>query len=262
MQVVVVDGGEPAAYPSWVEREVSGGSLVPELWAAGLARATGEVIALTSAGMVPDPGWVARIREVGRGPAAVVGGVIEPSTGLGLVDWAVYFCRYAPYMRPLPEASGRLEPAADNAVYQSDVLAGYRAHWQGAFWEPFVHRAMAAEGHRLVVVDDLVVRHAPGTSAMAFVRQRYFHGRAHGELRSVGMARGAILAASCSAPLVPLVMAARAGRLVASKRRCRLWFLLSLPLMLVFSTSWAVGELVGRLRAVRRWPSSPVTARY
>jgi hypothetical protein len=251
VEVIVVDDGEGGSCPPWVRHRSRPRGLVPELWATGMADARGEVIALTTAGLVPGPTWVAQARAALEPDRAAVGGAIEPGPGLGLVDWAIYFCRYAPYMLPIVDASG-LDVPGDNAVYRADVVRRYRSLWEGGFWEPFVHRAMVSDGHRLVVQPELVVRQAPGLRAGSVAAQRYRHGRAYGQLRSARRGPGAVLAACLTAPLVPPLMAARAGRQVWSKRRHLGRFSLALPLVLWFYTCWAAGEMVGRLRAVLR----------
>lgn len=221
------------------------GSLAPELWAAGLAEANGRVVALTSAAMVPDPGWIDHARSVAARTVGGVGGAIEAGEHLGARDWAYYFCRYAPYAPPLPADAG-LEVPADNAAYPTAVLEAYRDRWADGFWEPFVHAAMRADGHELVMDPGLVVRLSAG-AATAFSRQRYEHGRMHGRLRSSGMRRGAVAAAALTAPAVPFLLTARIGRQVWPKRRLRARAVAVIPLVLWFTSCWALGELVGRL---------------
>jgi hypothetical protein len=251
VEVIVVDDGPTGSCPGWVRHRSRPGGLVPELWATGLTEARGDVIVLTSAGVVPDPAWLGSARAaLDAGPAAV-GGAVEPGPGLGLVDWAIYFCRYAPYMLPIPDPSA-LEVAGDNAAYRADVLKRYRSLWEHGFWEPFVHRAMASDGHRLAVRPELVVRQSPGQRASPVARQRFRHGRAYGQLRSAGRPRPAVLAAALTAPVVPALMAARAGRHVWSKRRHVGKLALAFPLVVWFYTCWAAGELVGRLTAALR----------
>lgn len=253
VEVIVVDNGGSAAYPPWVRRLSRSASLVPELWATGLAVATGRVVALTSAGLEPDPGWVARASALGDAEAAAIGGAVEPGRGLGMVDWARYFCRYAPYMVPVTGAArGGVHPAADNAAYRTDVLARYRHLWQDGFWEPFVHRAMVDDGQVLAMTDDLLVRQGGGARFGDFARQRYHHGVNHGELRSQGMSSRSIRLAALSAPAVPVVMTVRTARQVWARRRCRARFVGVLPITASFYAAWAAGEAVGRVRAAAR----------
>lgn len=246
-EVIVVDDGGKRTYPPWARRLVRCG-LVPELWAEGLSECTGERVALLSGGVVPAPDWLRSVRRAGD--EAVVGGTIEPGPRMGAADWAVYFCRYTPYLPPL-DATGDLYPAADNAVYRTDVLARYRHLWTDGFWEPFVHQAMVRDGHSLAMRADLRVNLAGGTRAGAFARQRYHHGLSYGMWRSAGVSRATVLRQAFTAPLVPVVMTVRAGRHVFAKRRHRGRFLATLPLVMWFYAWWAAGEAVGRVRAAR-----------
>ena len=233
--------------------EARPGALVPELWADGVRRARGELVGLLSGDALPDPDWVQRTVELHRDGTAAVGGPIEPGPGLGTGDWAVYFCRYAAYGLPLG-ASEHVEIPGDNASYRGDVLRAHAPSYADGFWEPFVHRVLREDGHTLRMATTRVVRFRAGTAGAAFCRQRFAHGRHHGERRSAGLPRGRIVLEAATAPLVPLLMTARAGRAVFRRRRHRLRFVAASPLLLWFYGWWAAGELAGRLRAAVRVP--------
>lgn len=247
-EVIVVDDDAGEVYPAWIRHYSRPDGLVPELWALGLSEARGEVVALISGALVPDSGWLTSAATALNPGESAVGGAIEPGPGFGVVDWAVYFCRYSPFMLPFP---GRVvaDVPGDNAVYRLGVLNHYHHLWEQGFWEPFVHRAMVADGHRLVLRPDRVVRQASGIRARSMARQRFLHGRANGQRRSAGVPPKAVLTASLTTPLVPLLMTLRAARQVRTRRRHQARFVAALPLVLWFYSWWAAGELVGRLQA-------------
>jgi hypothetical protein len=249
--ILVEDATSQKQRPDWVRREVRPGGLVPELWATGIAGARGRVLALTAATVVPDPDWVDRMLVAHTNGVAAVGGAIEPGAGMGAVDWAVYFCRYAPYMLPF-SGGDAVDVAGDNASYRIDALQPYRGMFADAFWEPFIHAPMRRDGLRLEVRPEIVVRQATGMRFGAFSRQRYAHGRIYGEMRSAGSSRGRVLATAPAAVIVPILMTARVARHVARRGRLRGRFAASLPLVLWFYACWAAGELAGRLRAAGR----------
>lgn len=251
IEVILVEDRDSGAGPAWVRRIVRVGGLVPELWAEGLRHASGGLVGLLASTVVPDPDWVARTLELHSDDGAAVGGAIEPGHGLRVVDWAVYFCRYAPYMLPLA-GNPHLEIPGDNASYRADVLASYQPLYEHGFWEPAVHRAMRADGHQLRMSPERVVRHQAGATARGFCRQRFSHGRAHGRRRSTRPGPSQILRAVVSAPLVPPLLTLRAARTVVGKRRLHWRFACAAPFVLAFSCSWAAGELLGALQAATR----------
>src|SRR5262249_47359160 len=91
---VLVCEGEPSGdevpvrFP-WVTFMSTPGALVPELWRDGIDRSRGRVVALTISQMVPAEDWLASIERAHEQHDAV-GGAIDPSDELGLVDWAEY----------------------------------------------------------------------------------------------------------------------------------------------------------------------------
>ena len=249
---VIVATGEP-----WCDTgdrpartvEVADG-LVPDLWAEGIAHASGDIVALLASTADPAGDWVERTRAAHRRGLTVVGGPIEAGDGLSIVDWGVYFCRYSGYMMPLA-ADATLEVPGDNASYVREVLRRYQERYANGFWEPFVHAALHADGHRFGFEPGRVVRHAAGGSGRRFARQRLAHGRSHGRHRSRGVPAARVLVGVASTPLVPVVMTARVARTVMSKHRHRRRFAIALPFVFWFYCCWACGELLGRLDALR-----------
>ena len=246
--ILVRDDHSGPLAPSWVTLITRAGALVPQLWAAGLERADGRVVAFTASTMIPGPDWIEQTLRLHAAGHVAVGGPIEPGPVMGRADWAVYFCRFSPYARPIT-ASDALEVAADNGSYTREVLLPHAGLYQDAFLEPFIHRVLRSEGHRVTVVPDRVAYLARGHHLGAFCRLRFRHGRHHGRERSMGVPRGLTLLGAASAPAVPLLMTARAARSIFAKRRLRVRFLLSAPFVAGCYTAWAAGELVGRLDA-------------
>src|SRR5262245_31860468 len=74
------------------------GVLVPTLWARGIAKSKGRIVALTLASMTPDPGWAEAMRQALAKDVAGVGGAIEPEPAMRPLDWAIHLCRYASYL--------------------------------------------------------------------------------------------------------------------------------------------------------------------
>lgn len=231
----------------WYPQE---GALVPELWRDGIRASRGELVALTIAPMTPAADWVDSLRRVLKACDAV-GGAIEPASRLGLVDGAEYLCRYGRDMLPFPPTAS-LDLAGDNAGYRRALLDEVADSWADGFWEPDVHRALAARGADLRHDPAVVVRMGPSAGFGAFVRQRLAHGRVFGRTRGSGAPAATNVVRIGLAALVPLVLLARTARQVFGRRRLRGRLLGSLPVLLVFDLAWAAGEALGHLDAVRR----------
>jgi hypothetical protein len=234
---------------SWATFVDCPASLVPELWSAGIRAAKGDIVALTIASMVPAPDWIQAIRREHEGHDAV-GGAIEPGPDLRASDWAEYFCRYAQDMLPF-QSHPCLDLPGDNAAYKLAVLEQVEDAYRDGFWEPVVHRRLAARGVQPWHSPEVVVHHGRSAGWAGFLRQRLAHGRAHGRQRGArfGMLRN--VAGVAGSPLVPALLVYRAAREVIGRRRFRFRLVIALPYLLLFGLAWAVGEARGHLDALR-----------
>lgn len=237
-----------AAFPfaTWHERP---GALVPVLWRDGIEQANGELVALTISPMVPEPGWIESLRSA-MASADAVGGAIEPASGLRVADFAEYLARYSRDILPFPPEES-LDLPGDNAGYRRSRLQEVAASWQDGFWEPDVHAALDARGARLVRDPGVVVAMGRSAGASAFMRQRLVHGRANGRSRGAGSSRASNAIRVLLAPIVPLVLVARATRETFSRRRLRLRLLVALPYLVAYDVAWAAGEALGHLDRLR-----------
>ena len=252
---VLVCEGEPSPgelrqrFP-WADFATAPERLVPEHWRDGIDRASGDIVALTISQMVPAPDWIATMRRL-HAEHEVVGGAIEPGSGLRLVDWGEYFCRYARDMPPF-EASDDVELAGDNAAYKRSLLEGIRETYRDGFWEPVSHRRLAEDGVQLWHEPSLVVRQGRSAGFAAFARQRLEHGRRYGHQRGVNFSRGRNLLGVIASPLVPGLMTLRVLRQVFGKGRYRGRVLLALPVIVGYNAIWAYAEARGHADMLRR----------
>jgi hypothetical protein len=242
--------GEIAHRFPWARVLQTPGALVPELWREGIRAAGAPTVLLTIGAMRPAPDWLTRVRAR-IGDAAAVGGAIEPGEALRLRDWGEYFCRYSRDMLPFAEHDC-LDLPGDNASYDRARLADVASSWEDGFWEPDVHRALAAAGARLIHDPAIVVRQGRSAGALAFMRQRLVHGRAFGRQRGVrfGVARN--VAGVLAAPVVPFLMTLRVAREVIARGRLRGRLVAALPWTFAFNVAWAIGEARGHLGVLGR----------
>lgn len=220
------------------------GSLVPQLWGAGLRAATGETIAFTSTACVVSPGWARALLAALRSGADGAGGPLALAGGASLVDSAMFYLRYSRFLEG-SRRDGRHggEIAGDNAAYQLSALA--RHPTTGGFWEVVFHRRLRAEGGALAWCPAAVARVASQMTLPHALAQRFVHGRHSGAWRVAGgRPRWKVVLA---APLVPAVLAWRALRCTLPSASNRWRFLGTLPVFLVLAGSWAAGEAAGAL---------------
>lgn len=219
--------------------------LIPELWGLGVAHANGPVIAITITGCTPAPRWIDSILRAHEGPEAAIGGAIEQQAPAALVDWAVYFARYAAYMRPMP-AGQVLQVPGDNGSYKRAALEDERtAITASGFWEHEINTRLVARGKALGLAPDMLVWHTHSFDVAGFCRQRWQHGRIFGRTKSVGISGSTRLVRAMAAPVSLASMVARAARHVFAHRGHRLRFLRALPLVVVFYACWIAGETSG-----------------
>jgi hypothetical protein len=224
-------------------------ALIPNLWSKGMAGASGEIVAITIAHFVPGPDWLEQIRQAHRRlDSAGIGGSIDPPRGGSAVDWATYFLRYSNYFKYEREQTVTDIPG-DNASYKREAIA---AHWESireGFWEPEFHRLVLATGQSLTFVPGIRVTQRASFGIRRFCAQRLRHGRHFGRDRMRDKSWIFRLAGLVAAPLIPVMLLGKIVRRSIRKPSYLGPFLASLPVMLMFIVSWALGEAWGYVTA-------------
>jgi hypothetical protein len=224
-------------------------ALVPDMWAQGYRVSRGEVVAFSTGHSIVTPTWAQSLLDELAAGATGAGGALELAPGAGLLATAVYLLRYSAFMPP-PPAGAAHEIPGDNAAYLRTALDRHAASFANGFWEVDFHRRIRPEGARLSFAPGATAAMLPDFSLGAILRHRYLHARVFGRerVRERGEPRWRV---ALAAPLVPLVLAARALKRVTGRRRLRARELASLPALLVVAAAWAAGEGVGALAAGR-----------
>jgi len=226
---------------------VGGDPSVPDLWATGIGLATGRVIALSTSHLIVESSWARALMAALILPSGGAGGPIDLMPDSTTVDRAIFYLRYSPFLASAwPDGAVAGEIAGDNAAYWADDLRRHQADHPGGFWEVEFHRRLRAAGRPLAGARAAMARLGRSHRAGAFIRQRLRHGRHFGHQRVKDRERGR-WAMVLAAPIVPLILAARAARRVWPSPPHRLKFLVALPAFLTFAAAWAVGEAAGAL---------------
>ena len=220
--------------------------LIPELWGIGIEESKGEFIALTTTHFIPSENWIAETIRANEANYAGIGGAIENEANAGIVSWAVYFCRYSPYMLPF-EAVEVEDFAADNASYKRHDLKLVEDSMSDGFWENFVHQKMRKDGMKLLKTPEIVVFHRDSFTFWGFMNQRLQHGRQFGGTRAAQMPTGKRAVYVLLSPSIPFLYLYRITQRVFTKKRNIGKFVLALPVLSLFLLSWSAGEFSGYL---------------
>lgn len=231
------------------------GTLTPELWARGIARSTGNVVALTTGHFVVEPGWARQLAAGLEYDDTGVAGRIDLDDEASVTDWAVFFLRYSEFLtEPERLRRGVATIPADNAAYNGEAIRRFVKSTGDGFWEVEFHRQLHAGGGSLAVVAGALARYGRSFPFRTILTHRFHHGRHAGAWR-VTTAQCTAWRVVAAAPLVPAALACRVWRRVRSSPHHRMRFLRSLPIFFPLAVAWALGEATGAIigaRASRR----------
>jgi glycosyltransferase involved in cell wall biosynthesis len=253
-EVLVVDASRDES-GSVAEKELGSGrvvrcppgTLTPVLWAAGIARSTGRVVALTTGHFAVEPTWLAGLTSALLGGEMGAAGRVDLADETTITDWAVFYLRYSEFLRePERIERGVSGIPADNAAYNGDAIRRFVTATDDGFWEVEFHRQLHAAGGSLAMVSGAMAQYRRSFPFLTIARHRYQHGRHSGAWRVSRKIRSAP-AVVMAFPLVPFALAARTWRRVAFSAMHRARFVRALPVFLVLAFLWAVGEAVGAL---------------
>jgi len=233
-------------YSEFVVIRRPAGTTLPGLLGVALARASGEIIAITDLTCEVPEDWAAEILKAHAAPHPVIGGAVEPTGLRHVVDWASYFCDYGQFMRPLAEGPVAELPG-NNISVKRWVLERGKEFVAPQFWKTYWCRRLQAEGISLCSAPSIVVYYRKSFRLIPYLLHRFHNGRCFAgmRLRELSRARRALYVVA--APALPVVLTTRMLRKTLGKRRHLAELVLSLPISLLANLSWALGELCGYL---------------
>lgn len=227
-------------------------SSLPTLQALGIARSRGARIGLTEAPCRLAPDWVEAALAAAEGaPGPVVGGAMEPASGLGVLDRALFLCDELPFLRPF-EAGPASELPGNNIVFRGEVARAAVGRPAAGFWKSFLLADLLAAGTVVWRDPRPVVTLARSPGFARTVRRRWRHGRCFGAMRAARLTAGRRLVYALAGPVLPAVVAARLAAGARRKLRGRPDLTVALPFTLLWVGWWMAGELVGNLGGAGR----------
>ncbi|HEY7339053.1 MAG TPA: hypothetical protein VH639_29460 [Bryobacteraceae bacterium] len=217
-----------------------------ELRARGMIQAAGSIVALIEDHGVAAEDWAARVVESHRGPAAGVGGAIENGVDRPL-NWAVYFCDFLRYQRPLPAGESWFASDA-NVSYKRAALESVAPVWAGVFHESSVNAALRERGESIALDPEIAVYQRRQELRLgSALGERFVWGRSYAATRAGLAGTPQRIFWSAFAPALPVLMLARMTSMAWKKRRTFGAFARAFPLTAALIVSWSWGELAGYL---------------
>lgn len=202
-------------------------------------------------------GWCDAILGAHGSAAGAIGGPIEPGPYRTSLDWAIYFCEYARFMRPF---AGRVDVLPGNNIsYAKSALGKLDEEVEGerGFYETFANQRLLDAGDTLMAVPEAAVSNINSWPAAHLTAVPFHHGRGYAALRCEHDSRARRVVFAALTPVLPALKTVRIAAEVLRRRRLAVAFIRALPAILLFNTSWAAGECVGYLfgpgGSLRRW---------
>lgn len=216
---------------------------IPAMRAMAFDRAQARSVAVIEDHVIVPPGW-AHDLLLARESADVVGGAVQNLATEHLVDRAAFLCEYSQLMPPLPAGTSD-SLAGNNVVYDRALLERHREATHAGRWEDHLHRALQADGVRLICRPEIVVGHRKHYSIGEYLAQRYLYARSYAGARveAEGPLRRGFFGAGAFAlpPILFWRIVSRSLRKVPD--RLAVWS--AMPLLALFVSAWTAGEIVG-----------------
>jgi hypothetical protein len=252
MEIIVVEavGGETrrallAHRPRVEVIAVDAKRTIPALRHLGVVRARGDLVAILEDHGEVDPDWAASLIEAHEGPWGAVGGVVENGR-TGLVNWAAFFCEYAPYMGPVLEGESADLPG-NNIAYKRPHLLRHAGELEQGRWESWINDKIRLDGVPIASTNKAIVRHIKPFRLGHFLVQRFHFARSYAGMRRVDQSPTRRLIYGVGSLALPALLLLRVTKTALAKNRNLGRFAASIPLIALFYTVGAAGEMVGYL---------------
>lgn len=223
------------------------GKSIPELRWIGMRAARAPIVAVIEDHCMVTPGWAAEtLRRFDEMPGVgVVGGPVENGARDRLIDWAFFLAEYGACMPPLAEGQTEGVPG-NNVAYLKAVLPLNDPTW-ATLWESFLQNHLREKDIRIFLSPVMLVDHKKSFTLGEMLSQRFLYSRSFAAMRARTMAGPVRLGYAVASIALPPILLWRILRNVLSKRRNLREFVLGLPVICLFVTSWALGEIAGYL---------------
>jgi hypothetical protein len=229
------------SYAQWVA--TPGQYTIPQRRSRGIMQSRGKIIALLEDDCLVNNKWCASVLAAHDAAYLAIGGPIEPGDYQKGLDWAVYFYEYGRFMMPFAGAVSALP--GNNVTYKREAFVSINQ--DKGFYEVFAHLQLQQQGETLFADPKLVVQNINNWPYLKTLGMAYHHGRAFAGMRVMGWPVWRKVLYASATLFLPLLQMTRIIKKISRSKRYVLPCIFALPWLVLFSSSWAGGELLGYL---------------
>lgn len=216
---------------------------IPRLRYLGVGASHAPIVAFLEDHVTVEPGWARGIFDAHQNDCGAVGGAVADGR-CDLVSTAAFLCEYHRYMPPVVEGPWDDLPG-NNIAYKREAIDKYAYLLDNGKWESWINQELRAEGVQTRSTGNAVVRHIKPFGFMHFLTQRFHFARSFAGMRRDDQTWMRRFVYGIGSLALPLVFLSRISRAVIVKRVAPGRFLKALPLIVVFVSAGAIGEMIG-----------------
>lgn len=243
-QLTIEDTSKTFTHVSLISLENPCG--IPEMRFIGMSRAKGEFVAIIEDHCIVPAGWMREIVNAHNLGYLVIGGAVENICTKRLIDWAAFFCEYSTFMPPIPAGESDFI-TGNNTSFNRSLLEKTDDSLKKDYWEYFLLKELKLRNIKFLNVPNLIVNHKKEFGFFYFLKQRFYFSRSFASMRKRNSSFEKQVIYLLFAPFLPLFLVWKIALNVFEKKRNYREFFLSLPILLCFLFSYALGEIVGQL---------------
>ncbi|MBW2242714.1 MAG: glycosyltransferase [Deltaproteobacteria bacterium] len=216
---------------------------IPEMRRMAFEVARGQVVGVIEDHVRVPADWANQMLSLQAAGEEIVGGRVENAADQRFIDRAAFLCEYAACLAPPDGPSEWL--TGNNVTYQRGLLDRFAAVIAEDGWENRLHDAIRDSGVTLHSHPEISVGHKKHYTFWEYFSQRYLYARSYAAMRAEGKSLPMRLALGGAAFALPPLLLWRTIQSVRSSGQLQGDLLKSLPLLVLFVSSWAFGEVIG-----------------
>lgn len=253
IEVFIVDGSDDghmavlAQHSHFRYVALPGGNL-PDLKAAAIREARGELIAILDPSDAAEPNWIDEmLAAFSNKEVWAVGGSVLLSGPKNAGNVAAYLFEYGAFNPPIVAGDVPGDLPGNNVAYRREVLTETCADILAVegFNKPFFHERIRSRGGRLVIRPTMCVHHLTHYGFVAFGIRRFHYGRCFGAVRVKRASFRMGLLYRLFAPAVVPMLVGRHIRRAANHAANRKLLPGAMLALCGVCACWGVGEWLG-----------------